>query len=353
MIATEDGTLRAVDPDGHHPVLLGGDEHDPRRHGQPVLSPDGEEVAWSVIGGDDGLDAAVAVARTDGTDQRELPLVFPAFYLYWRPDGAAVAALGNGPLGLELTVVDVRTGDATIVERAAPLFFDWSGGGDLCAHAGPYGDDRVVVIPSGQPAAPHLLGLSPGRFTAPAWHPDGRQVMVASGSELVLVDAHTTATSTVAPLDGPARFGLDPWGERVAMVGRAGHDGLVLVDLATGAVEPVTVHPPVAWWWHPFGDRLLVLVAGMVGGSPWVRHVLWADGEVQHEGMWHRPSQMTAREILPFPEQYGRSHSLWSPDGESYAYEGVAIDGAAGVWVQRLDDTTPAFLGPGAVVWWS
>jgi hypothetical protein len=125
------------------------------------------------------------------------------------------------------------------------------------------------------------------------------------------------------------------------------------VDLPTEAVEPVTTQPPIAWWWSPFADRLLVLVAGMVGGSPWLRHLVWRAGEWEHEGQWHRPSTTTAREILPFPEQYERSHSPWSPAGDAYAYEGVAIDGAAGVRVQRLDEPLPEFHGAGSVVWWS
>ena len=76
---------------------------------QPVWSADGRLIAWSRFDrrSSDGL-AKVIVVDLDSPDERvELDVIFPAFYLHWRPDSAAIATLGEGPLGLELTVIDV------------------------------------------------------------------------------------------------------------------------------------------------------------------------------------------------------------------------------------------------------
>jgi hypothetical protein len=63
-------------------------------------------------------------------------VIFPAFYLHWRPDSAAIATLGEGPLGLELTVIDVTTGKSEILARGGPLYFDWQDNGALLANVG-------------------------------------------------------------------------------------------------------------------------------------------------------------------------------------------------------------------------
>jgi hypothetical protein len=104
---------------------------------QPVWSADGRLVAWSRFDrrSSDGL-AKVIVADLELDERVELDVIFPAFYLHWRPDSGAIATLGEGPLGLELTVIDFSTRKSEILARGGPLYFDWQANGSLLANVG-------------------------------------------------------------------------------------------------------------------------------------------------------------------------------------------------------------------------
>ena len=90
---------------------------------QPVWSPDGRWIAWSRFDrrSSDGLAKVVVVDVATPQERAELDVIFPAFYMHWRPDSGAIATLGEGPLGLELTVIDMATGKSEILARGGPL----------------------------------------------------------------------------------------------------------------------------------------------------------------------------------------------------------------------------------------
>ena len=67
---------------------------------QPVWSSDGRLLAWSRFDRrSSDAPAKVVVANLAHDTRTELDLIFPAFYLHWRPESGAVATLGEGPLG--------------------------------------------------------------------------------------------------------------------------------------------------------------------------------------------------------------------------------------------------------------
>jgi hypothetical protein len=316
-------------------------------------------VAWAAstpVG--DGLDHAVVTASLpphgSPADVAAHPIVFGAFYLAWRPDGAVVAALGNGPLGLELTTIDVAAATQHIAARGGPLFFDWSVDGRLVAHIGPPGEDRIVVLGATEHASNGPTCPSPaGVFTAPAWHPDGERVLVALRDDTLAwwwPDLSTTAA--IAPAPGPVRFGLAPSGERAWCC--ASNGPLMVMEggtfLGATAMHPSEVevlsHPPVAAWWSPSGHELLILDAGMADGTPRVRHLVWRNGEVVHLGGWYTPTAADGRHHLPFPEQYARSHTPWLADGSGFVWAGVTIDGVEGVRRERIGEA-PQWCCPG------
>jgi Tol biopolymer transport system component len=55
---------------------------------------------------------------------------------------------------------------------------------------------------------------------------------------------------------------------------------------------------------------------------------------------------------LPFFDQYAQSMTLWSPDGEAFAYPAMT-GGIPGIWIQDIDGTDPIRLTDGSWVSWS
>jgi TolB protein len=338
---------------------------------QPVWSSDGRLLAWSRFDrrSSDGL-AKVIVVDIDGApDTRtEFDVIFPAFYLHWRPDSAAIATLGEGPLGLELTVIDLATGQSEILARGGPLFFDWQANGTMLANVG-RDDSRRFEFHGHGGAAVSFDAHAPAAFAAPARIPgtDGFVAAVRSGStsELVVLGGDGSITQKLAPFNGYVRFVVSPDGGRVAwVVGRTvddialasasvATDHLVVQDLATGESTTVTERMPIVFEFSPDNRKLLYLSVDDLGGSRWMRWHVWHEDLTDQSLDWCRPSAVEAREYIPFSEQHARGQRRWSPDSTAFCYAGTATSGQEGVWVQRLDVDEASFVSAGQAAWWS
>ena len=365
MVLDAGGEVVTVAPDGSGRARLSGVAGPGRRHLQPTWSPDGERVVWSTVARTDtGTAASLVSARADGTDRWTVSLTFPSFYAYWRPGAEAVAFLTNGPLGLELGLADRHDG-VRLLARGAPLFYDWSPGGDvLCAHVGA---DRLELV--GADGRPEPLGPRPGAFSAPAWLDDDALVVATAddGQALDVVDRRGARRRRLARFGDAVRFAASPDGTRLAYVApsrepprrttgsleEAIPDHLVVVGPATGELDVVLASVPVAFEWSPDGSALLVLAPEAEDGGVALRWRVWRDtGEPARLGRFV-PSFTYARDYLPFAEQYARSQTAWSPDGRAFCFAGRPDGGEEGVWVQRLGQPEPTFVCPGAAVSWS
>jgi Tol biopolymer transport system component len=364
------GVLRVHDVDRGTSATLSSSDAANR---QPTWSPDGRLLAWSRFDRRDAdAHARVVVAEVGRSARRELDIVFPAFYLHWRPDSGALAALGEGPLGLELTLLDLATGDSSIAARGAPLYFDWSASGSLVVHVGIGAERRLERHggPGATAAAPCPLP-APSAFTAPAVRNGTDQTFAAvrrdGASLLVLLDRHGETTTRIAAFAGTARFTVSGDGRRVAYVAMPDADGtdarsfapdvrpavageLVVHDVAGDSAVSIGPHAPVAFEWSPDGRHLAFLAPVEVGSARWFRWHVWSDGELR-ELDWCRPSVVEAREYLPFAEQFTRSHRRWSPDSRRFCYAGTATDGSDGVWIASLDGGTQRLCAGQAAVW--
>ena len=67
-----------------------------------------------------------------------------------------------------------------------------------------------------------------------------------------------------------------------------------------------------------------------------------------------RPTATFVREYLPFFDQYSRSLTLWSPQGDAFTYAGRNDDGDTGIWVQPVEADRPAVrVSDGQFASWS
>ena len=368
------GTVSTVRPDGTgaRVVSPGGGGSSQQ---QVAWSPGGRRLAWGRAEGRGGdrKRAALVTADPDGGDQLATSLPTIPFYVWWRPDGRAVACLANGPHGIDLVLVEPG-GRATVALRGAPLFFSWAPDGRrLVCHVD---DDRLVVISGGPGGGVDRDLVTAEGFSTPAWLPegivadvtgdDGRRLLALldpqSGRVLRPLARHDSWARVVAATEtrlalcvGP----LDPGRDRRVLVedGEAIPEALTVVDLVSGTLDVVLASPPVAAEWSPDGRRLLVLVVERRGlGLPLMRWLVWEGVEPRPVGQPFTPTAWWARTELAFAEQFAQSRRCWSPDSRSFTYAARGSDGRDVIVVQTADvvrDPTPVEVCPGLAASWS
>jgi TolB protein len=344
---------------------------------QPVWAPDGTRLAWSAFDRRRAdAPTIVSVIDADGSNRVDHSLVFPAFYLHWRPDGRQLAALSEGPLGIELTVLDLSTHEQRIVARGTPLYFDWSRSGVLCVHVGRGSDHRLELVDENAAVTP--VEARPGRFTAPAWSPRDEFVAAVqhdSAGVLAVVGRDGAVRRELAVLRGLARFAVCGEGRRVAWADTTeiplGHptlggrvppeerrgvplatpDQLVVHDLDADVSYDVSDVAPLALSWSPDGRTLLYCTRVERGEPPLLQWFVWSEEGTRPLAMY-RPSPALAREYFPFADQYARSRTWWSPDSQAFCFAGADLEGNEGVWVQPLDRRAER-VSSGQVAFWA
>jgi len=333
-----DGTVSTIRPEGTgaRVVSAGGAGVSQQ---QVTWSPGGRRLAFGRAErrGSDPPRSCLVTADPDGGDRVTTPLPTLPFYLWWRPDGRALACLANGPQGIDLVLAEPG-GTARVALRGAPLFFSWSPDGrHLACHV----DDERLVVVSGDPeatSAPDALAEAEG-FAAPAWlaagivaditGDDGRRLVAlldpATGQVRRPLARHDSWARVVAAPGGQKLAvcvgSLDPGRDRGVLVqeGEAIPEALTVVDLVTGSLDVVLAYPPVAAEWSPDGRHLLVLVPdhGQAGRMRWL---VWDGGEARPLGEPFVPTGWWARTELAFPDQFAQSRRTWSPDSRFITY---------------------------------
>lgn len=365
MVIVDGDAVVTVDPSGEERKVLSEDGDTPF---QPIWAPDGDLVAYANVGDEPGV---VVVAR-NGNTRWEGATDTPPFYMSWAVGSSSLALLRNAGSGLSLDTVRLVKDDATLritpKDSGAPYYFDWSLSDErIVSHVG---GDRLDLVETADGSATSL-GLRPGRFQAPEWTEDGvfAVQMGPSLDQVVLIDT----TSEVIPLVdvvSPAWLDVSPDGDRMAVQSLAGTvdavtvgyqapvaqedvevltSGIAVVDIESGEMTMVSPNPAAAFFWSPDGDRLLLLAAGEETGQ--ARWQVWEDGEVT-DGPLFTPDPGWVASFVPFFDQYARSMSLWSPDGDAFAFPGM-IDGASGIWVHDLGGGGTNLVSGGSWVAWA
>lgn len=337
---------------------------------QPTWAPDGERFSFATL---DASGAPIAVIMDAATQETTTaPTPFVPFYFYWSDDGSQLAFLGSGTTGVELGIVDARTGDVRQAEGGPTYYFAWA----------PESDRLMAVI--GNQAA-RLVGLdgdtepltfTPAQFNAPAWTADGSRIVYgqlveegdtsASGpgtqvalqaqqqvQELVVADVTTGSSEALTEYAGSAAFEISPDDSAVAVTANGGMppDGfhLSIFPLDGSAQIPVSQDLVLAAEWSPDGEKLLFLtVSAEARTFTWN---VWSAGE-RTEFDAAPPSAFFVSAILPFWDQYTRSATLWAPDSSAFVYA-ATVDEVDTILIQSLDADAPEALAPGLLAWWS
>jgi TolB protein len=268
-----------------------------------------------------------------------------AFYLSASPCGRYLGHLSPGPLGLELAVCQVDTGEQRFLERGQPLFWSWSPDGELLAvHV----EDRLLVVPLAGGEA-KILSEATGAFLAPWWTPDG-SLVVASPDDRLIAYGLDGSVAELGPCPS-GRFALDPSGRRVAYVDVIDDlPALAILDLLTYQRTVVATERTAGFFWSPEGRRLAALVLAGLNEVQWII----SDSETVARLAPFQPGTNWAREVVPFFEQYAQSHAVWSADGQQLVAPALDRDGSTGAVVQTVGPTPLTERVAGArLAWWA
>jgi len=339
--ASHDGTIHTADvDDGSDEAITPSDTP----FTWPTWSPDGDRIAASAFrsgnNGDGRIDLYILelgssgprliYTNEPGTDA--IALRTP-HYAIWSPDGRMLAFVSQSPeRGLSLHVVDVQgSGEIEHLLDGGPMYVAWSS------------DSRFLLVHSG--SSHYLMDFEgdremremPGTASAslcmtPSWAPAaGRAAMFRDlGQErqaLLVMDALGGGVEAVAEVDGAGAFAWRPDGTAIGLARdldrRSGYyAGLWLLGPDGSGEQQLTDEPLLCFFWSPKGDRVAYITPSE-GGKGSVR---WAVLDLQSSEIERfadfRPSQEQLATFMFF-DQYEKSHSPWSPDGNRLIFSGA------------------------------
>lgn len=310
----------------------------------------------------------------------------PPFYLYWSPTGSLLSFLASTESNaLSFRVLDSE-GELIVEDNGQPYYWGWSrDDGAILSHVGGSTDDnpeaaRLSVSSDGL-AGFEDLSLLPLRFQAPAFSPDGSQMLAPTISlegtrGLFILDDDGEIVSKVMPAEEFMTFDWSPTGESIAVNSGPMTGGVHLGELSLFTVEDLT--DPVlgavidegvaAFWWSPKGDRLAYFKPELlptISSQPistekqteeelFMQMYLYDLTSGQSETLVSFQPTVEFLRILRFYDQYLRSTTIWSPDGNHIVYTAALGDGTTGVFILPIvAGGISQFVGEGMHAFWS
>ena len=364
------GDLFTVDPDGGGLSQLtgglqagggseGGVQAQPLRMNEyytwPTWSSDGTKLAASRVAVEEGgtnVTLQVMDARTGRSetvyedDGGGLVAQGAPHYIYWAPSGDKLSFLAATSDGLGLFLWDGISGKlATQIHQGGPLYYQWSNTADAMAlHIGL--DVIWARPPDGGDSRQSLESV--GSFRVPAISPDGASLAFVDQADgrMGLYVAPTNdleQTRKITDVGSPSAFMWSPDGTQIAVADQSVprsplFDRLMLVPVDGSPITTLssgrTSNDVWAFFWSPAGDKLAwVSVNADEQELEWV--VSPSDGSDAKRLFSFQPTAEVFI-LLSFFDQYGYSHSPWSPDGKF-----LVVAGSKGEAARRNNGRTP------------
>lgn len=412
-IAVIDGEARlwTVSADGSDRRLL---SERGRFYQFPSWSPAGNDIA--VIGNDANGGGVFVVTDEEDSAMRQLysdPIMQP-IYLYWSPQGENVSFIARDPDGLALHVAP-RDGSAApqlVTTSPSTFFWDWMpDGSQVLVHTGFTARDsdnsRLAFVPLDSASEPEEI-IQQGYFQAPAVAADGRyfsfsDVGPAGNRWLSVHDIERDQQVELVFHRGVVAMGFSLTRPQLAYISPERQENsfygpLRMIDLESGDTRQLVAERVLAFFWSPDGRSIAYLTlatlekpfefddapAARLPGGPLVdlmvhmpatpRPKALAKAQSQDDeeiriGLGlsivdvdsgetrlltvFEPSAVFVNQFLPFFDQYGLSHRLWSPDSTALVLPMEDEEERNFIVVVPADGSEPVPIARGVAAFWS
>jgi TolB protein len=347
-----DGNIYISDQAGGKKQQLTDDATDPLNqpaefssYQLPTWSLDGNQLAFMGLSGtNDAAIGRILVADIGADTVNEIytsKTEYP-FFLLWSPDDAHLSFLTTSASGQALILqrAPVAGGERTVIDTGSPYYWSWAPDGRiLITHSGGAEDSTAPehlafiqlqdeeIIETG-------LELTPAAFQAPAWSPDGSQIVLTRSegdkNEIILTDDAGQYIKTLGDFTLNTAFGWSSDSKKVAYIDgqQAMNAGVIgalnVVDTETDANIALGENV-IAFFWSPDGKRIAYFVpflpqeegSGQSSGQFYLQlNMLDVESGESKELFTYQPTQQFAS-ILPYFDQYHQSNTIWSPDNNN------------------------------------
>jgi TolB protein len=390
-----DGNIYTINLDGDNLHAVTNDAHlvqdskaQERFYQFPTWSPDRRRLAFigTARSGSSASTVSLYTANPDGGNPLEVysSKERAPFYLYWSPDSQHLTFLtsGEGDI-LFLHLVTAQGGDAQILARGQPFYWVWSPDSQrIFIHTGGAAslnpDARLSFLKLNDGIIEQKLDFRPAAFQAPAWSPEGTELLLVAEAEgeqnaLLLTDDQGMEEKILLKTQGAIAFAWSPDGARLAYIADADPRAQILSsplkiiepDLPEEAITTLDEHV-IAFFWSPDSHKIAYYVP--VLGSPGDELVQFgqtepnfglslrvldiATGAAKELALFVPTSQFL--NILPFFDQYHRSVTIWSPDSQHLVYSALEAHIGSGIFTVSVSgDQPPTRIAVGDLAFWA
>jgi Tol biopolymer transport system component len=288
-------------------------------------------------------------------------------YYHWSPDGRNIGLLSQLPDTLALKLVPATGGESQILDTGAPFYWDWAPDSrSVFIHTGGEAG-RLAYLQLGEDAAEVIefnLDITPSAFKAPAFSPDGSQVLVAQKGEtessLVLTTADGGDARALATFEQDVAFSFSPDGQYIAYLNSQEVLGPVSVIDPAGRRAAIQLDEQVySFFWSPDSRSLayftLEEITNESGETGNVSRLKVLDvGSGQSRSVTQLVPTQRFIQIVPYFDQYQRALTLWSPDSQYLVISTVYDTDQSGIFVVHASgNLEPRFIADGQLGVWS
>ena len=384
-----DGNMYVSDQAGGKQQKLTDDATDPANppaefttYQLPTWSLDGTQLAFMGLNGtSEEATGRILIANVETEAVNEIfssKTEFP-FYLFWSPDDSNLSFLTTAASGQALILQSAPSagGESTIIDSGSPYYWSWAPDGRvLITHAGgaqtSAAPEHVAFIRfQDKEVIETGLDVTPAAFQAPAWSPDGSQIMLTRSkddkNEIILMDDTGQYIKTLGSFVLNTAFGWSSDSKKVAFIDgvqqmNAGVIGVLnVVDLETDKTISAGENV-IAFFWSPDGTKIAYFVpfvnsqegSDQSSGQFFLQlNMLDVKTGESKELFTYQPTQQFAS-ILPYFDQYSQSNTIWSPDNNNLVLSFLDQDGNPGIAIAAASgQLEPRLLADGYLAFWS
>jgi Tol biopolymer transport system component len=346
-------------------------------------SPDSNKIGFIGLSGASGFIEKISVftADSDGTEFRETysNLREAPFYLYWAPDSERISFLSSsmGSNNLALQVSHIGHEETQLIGIGSPFYWDWNPNSNKVAvHTGSSPSAKLAIMNLDEPVSEDILALDPTLFQAPAWSPDGSELLLAvqQNSEertLILTDQNGFIKEELASFTNAIAFAWSPDGEKIAYIADTGQfdfaflGQLHILDLSKPDRNSISEDEFIeAFFWSPDGNKIAYFVPVVANSGPeasadsqpiLVRALYVFDvetGTTERLSVFRPTDELT--QIFPYFDQYHHSLTIWSPDSRYLVFSALDDNDDPNIFIATASgDRAPRQLTEGLLAFWS